>query len=975
MVTLMMIISLLTVPNYSHFLKLIAYKPFSEVQGITIKDSLIFVLNEDGVIDVLDFSEPQNTHIVGRINLWRPINAIAVAGDYLFAMTSRDTLLIVDISDLNHPHVAGHFYYVSLGADKMAVTGDHLFLAKSNKFYILNISNALHPVLVSSFNPHGLVKDFRVSGNFIYSAENNNGMWIYDISNPSSPQAVGNFNDSSSYFISVEVADTIVFAGTSYRIYILNVTDPSSLTVLSTINMSSDLPVNLSYQSNMLFIATSSSHGVFYIYDVSDPTSPQLIAHNTDHNYGKFIEATVNALITSRYDSLFVFEDISNPVEVFRYSTTEGVAGNDFTLKGNYTYVAGGYKGVRILDISNPILTHEVGSYTEYNQRFQTIAANDSVIFAGSYGRIAILSVSNPESLQLLGHINTYGLQDMILKDSFLLTLQISRGVVVYNVSNPMNPDSVGALSIPDIYLKTFYLKDSLLFIANGNNLYIVNVSNPASPTMIDTFDTADFDPEVIAAQGNYVFTAQSRGSNSITVIDVSNPANPVVVGSVTLPYPHVTCLLPRGNLLYVLGESSPVYGTGYILNISNPASPEIVGYMTAGNKILARDTMIYVLHPTGLSVGVTHNIPVPTLISPPDSAMINTRTPTLVWSAPDATFWTYRVQIYNTNTHNYYIYHVDGDTTLTVPDNLYIGTNIWTVRIVGPFGAYGDSAEPFTFIIDTRAPGTPGLLHPIGGEWLNDTIVEFSWTASHLKGTPVSYIIQINGTVVDTVDTNYYLRNLPEGRYTWQVMAIDGAGNASDWSQPDSFGVDITPPQIDSVSFPGDTISFDSLSIYAHVSDSLSGVAGVTLFYSFNEAPFDSMAMVQSNGWMATIPLPSGVTNLSYFVRASDNAGNATYSDTFEVFVIGISESNPVKDVEIIGINPLTRELKILSPRETKVSLEIFDVAGRKCYTDNRRLRKGLNEIRFSRLPAGTYILRVRAGERKWVRKTVFLK
>ena len=68
------------------------------------------------------------------------------------------------------------------------------------------------------------------------------------------------------------------------------------------------------------------------------------------------------------------------------------------------------------------------------------------------------------------------------------------------------------------------YVADSVL-----NGLVIVDVSNPAAPTLKGSYDTTGYSYGV-AVEGNYAYVAD--GDNGLLIVDVSNPAAPTLKGS-----------------------------------------------------------------------------------------------------------------------------------------------------------------------------------------------------------------------------------------------------------------------------------------------------------------------------------------------------------------------------------------------------------------------------------------------------------
>ena len=221
----------------------------------------------------------------------------------------------------------------------------------------------------------------------------------------------------------------------------------------------------------------------------------------------------------------------------------------------------------------------------------------------------------------------------------------------------------------------------------------------------------------------------------------------------------------------------------------------------------------------------------------------------------------------------------------------------------------------------------------------------------------------------------------LYEGRYTWHVKAFDDAGNTSDWSAIDSFGVDLTPPVIDSVTILPDTaFFFGPYEVSAWVRDSLSGVRSVWLHYSIDEGVFDSTGMVQNGVWQGSIPSLGDSTSheIRYYVSVYDNAepSNVAVSDTMEFSVTEVNEGSVIVRNEVKGIYPNPaisgKASVIFELREmTNVAVRVYDVSGREIWKCSRKMRAGRGELPIGmRLGSGIYFVEVRV---KGLRKKIF--
>ncbi len=132
------------------------------------------------------------------------------------------------------------------------------------------------------------------------------------------------------------------------------------------------------------------------------------------------------------------------------------------------------------------------------------------------------------------------------------------------------------------------------------------------------------------------------------------------------------------------------------------------------------------------------------------------------------------------------------------------------------------DSGSAHVFELDTVIDSTP----PTAPSALLDVVlgdeVSLTWNASYdLGGSGISkYVLQyadnasfVNATELDLTDNGLVLTGLSNDTWYWRVQAVDVASNISDWSDVDSFAVDIQT--LDAltgltVAVSGDDISLD---------------------------------------------------------------------------------------------------------------------------------------------------------------------
>jgi hypothetical protein len=148
-------------------------------------------------------------------------------------------------------------------------------------------------------------------------------------------------------------------------------------------------------------------------------------------------------------------------------------------------------------------------------------------------------------------------------------------------------------------------------------------------------------------------------------------------------------------------------------------------------------------------------------------------------------------------------------------------------------------------------------------------------------------------GTYNYTEGSSLNVTAIPNPGYSFDYWLLDGEEktenpitiimDANHTLEAVYFVVDITPPNITNVSQnppKNNVLPEDEVKINATVTDDLSEVKKVTLFYSYANSSGTwlrvvNMTNLEGNIWNATIPAFPYCTNVTYSIMAEDNAGN----------------------------------------------------------------------------------------------------
>lgn len=119
------------------------------------------------------------------------------------------------------------------------------------------------------------------------------------------------------------------------------------------------------------------------------------------------------------------------------------------------------------------------------------------------------------------------------------------KGVDIWNLTVTTNPVLVAAMQLPGINygdvsggIWGLSWQGKYLYLgATTFGIYVVDVSNPASPQLVTTFTTTQLGGAVagpLFALGNLLVVTSPKGYAGIATVDISEPANPKLLDSVT---------------------------------------------------------------------------------------------------------------------------------------------------------------------------------------------------------------------------------------------------------------------------------------------------------------------------------------------------------------------------------------------------------------------------------------------------------
>ena len=276
-------------------------------------------------------------------------------------------------------------------------------------------------------------------------ADGNNGMQILDITLISQPDSVSSFqtNGSANDITAASINGDLYAFITDYTngLYVVDIDSPNNPFLIGNIQPVGGF-VNTTFidaNNKLAYIAFGTTVNV---YDISAlPNQPSFVSSinlGAGSNANGVYVSGGYAYIASGFVGLKIVNvtDPANPVDVSVVNTA-GIA-SDVVVNGGYAYVGDSYNGMLILDVTNPSSPIVVSKFNAKGQILGVYAVNDNVFCADNTYGIENVNVSNHSSPSEAGYIQTNSSATNIFYfGGYIFLAAAEGGLGIYQPSNP----------------------------------------------------------------------------------------------------------------------------------------------------------------------------------------------------------------------------------------------------------------------------------------------------------------------------------------------------------------------------------------------------------------------------------------------------------------------------------------------------------------------------------------------------------
>jgi len=312
-----------------------------------------------------------------------------------------------------------------------------------------------------------------------------------------------------------------------------------------------NVTANVSWQQNpqRTGLVTLTSRLTYWLRAVFDWSAPIMESSLNLSNLDNALKIQVQgsyAYIVRSSGTDFAIVNISNPASPSLTGSLSlaGTLSNIFVL-GNYAFITSNSdtSELIIVNISIPASPSVVGTFNNVGNANATgvyVVGNTAYMTLDANNEFSIINISTPALPVLLSSLDLSNIAREVIVSgnyAYIASADNSQELQVVNISNPLLPTQVASLNLSgntDAF--TVSLSGSTLFLGQGSIFYTINITIPATPSILGSVGVSDVLNDIalnFANDNTYAFIATSADSLEFQIIDVSIFASPVVLGSV----------------------------------------------------------------------------------------------------------------------------------------------------------------------------------------------------------------------------------------------------------------------------------------------------------------------------------------------------------------------------------------------------------------------------------------------------------
>jgi hypothetical protein len=501
--------------------------------------------------------------------------------------------------------------------------GDKLIMPYNGEdtgFAIFDTSNPSLPTLSHYYKFDNFEVDwtssFILQGTIGYTLEHHQGFKVYDFSDLNDIKRVGMYDFGDGY--EGENNKMVIDGNYAYiwgqnRKAVIEISDATSPQLIyhESLNYSRDVD-EMVKMGDRLYISRGES--TVAIIDVSTPSSPNYLgdftlpdseirALGTDGNY-LYISAGVsgNEVLGRFAESGDTLINVMPSVNIVNNESA-----GSMIVEGGYVYLVH-WSGVNIYSVSDatnpPVLAKEVDAINRSGNDYALLHDNHIFTFQTD---IISYDVSDIAAAYYKGRSNLEGTTDrIVVEGNYAYTLENEKGLRIIDLTTLKSVSLFNYLTNGDHYNPTKIVKrGNYLFIANeGWNVYIVNVSDPTSPSLVTMSNDGGYSSDLaLSSDGTRLYTVGGSGMKVYSLLNINSNTLSITLAEDTT-YTNLNKIVIEDNKAYVIQNNAALLE--FNIDTAIPSYNRVVTYFSDIRDLVIYQGVIYLIEEGTIIKSVT---------------------------------------------------------------------------------------------------------------------------------------------------------------------------------------------------------------------------------------------------------------------------------------------------------------------------------------------------------------------------------
>ncbi len=536
------------------------------IYDILIHDDYAFL--SGNTFSVLDISNPYDLDVVGSCDTLSRM--FDIHGDYIY-YSGMNELGILDISDISEPTNVHYISYDNDYIHNVHVFVNALYVSVDGSTDVYDISDPIDPEFVTTIYDYEIEEFVYQNTTGIFST-GYTGLRVVDLSNPLFPETIAIYDDYIGSDKMILFDNTLFTLYSSIKISIFNAEDLNDIDYIG--EYINGRVFDVEAHGDYAYVACGLRG--FNVLDISNPANPMLL-YTMSRN---IIDFTRNIIVDDNItyvfsDSLHVIDvsDGDNPVILSSILSSGSI--NDAILHNNMIYCVDNFDLLvyDVNDIQNPALIHQIGvGYLDSSGEIE-VHADYLFICHGSPYEIHIYELN--DGIPYYYSTEEYQFATMEVADNYIYGVTNS-SVTAYEIGVDLELTEVGSLDIITGSGRDIEIYDDYAFISGGfTGTTICNVTNPYEMQYVGSYLSTHGDAHNVHFYEGLVYVADYI---SLLVLDPS----------MALPVDDVSRKLSPSNDMIQLVWPNPFNSqTSVSFYLSKPSPTQISMFNINGQKVM----------------------------------------------------------------------------------------------------------------------------------------------------------------------------------------------------------------------------------------------------------------------------------------------------------------------------------------------------------------------------------------------------